>query len=201
MDDSTANKEITSGPRKLLASVPHGRLLMLVGLAILVVLIAVGIWLFLNGVGVENLASLGYPGVFIVMLLGGSAIVLPMPGPPVVVAAGAVWNPFLVGFAAGLGNATAEMLSYATGRAAITLLDKYQNARLVATLRRWLDRYGFFAILVIAAIPNPVFHVLSLLAGSTGYSARRFWVACLIGNSVKYIGYAYLGRAGLAFWQ
>jgi uncharacterized membrane protein YdjX (TVP38/TMEM64 family) len=62
-------------------------------------------------------------------------------------------------------------------------------------LRRWLYSWGFFAILALAVLPNPIFDALGLLAGSMGYSAKRFWLACMLGNSVKYIAAAYLGGA------
>ncbi len=41
---------------------------------------------------------------------------------------------------------------------------------------------------------------LGLLAGSMGYPARRFWLACAIGNTVKYVGMAYLADAASSFF-
>jgi uncharacterized membrane protein YdjX (TVP38/TMEM64 family) len=171
----------------------------LAGLAlVLVLLLAVGIYALSSGARLQDLASLGYPGVFLVMLLSGSAIVLPLPGPPAVIAAGAIWNPVLVGIAAGLGNATGELLSYATGRAAGSAFERYRQARLLSLLEHWLDRHGFLTVMILAAIPNPAFHALSILAGTVSYPARRFWLACVLGNSVKYAAMAFLGHAALS---
>ena len=67
---------------------------------------------------------------------------------------------------------------------------------------RILRRYGFFVLLPLAMIPNPIFDAVGLLAGSLGYPPiRRFWLACAPGNSVKYAGMAFSVRlrgAGLA---
>jgi membrane protein YqaA with SNARE-associated domain len=56
-----------------------------------------------------------------------------------------------------------------------------------------LRRYGFFAVLALALVPNPAFDAVGLLAGSLRYPPGRFWLACALGNSAKYIAVAYLG--------
>ncbi len=64
-------------------------------------------------------------------------------------------------------------------------------------LQGWLGRHGFLAILALALVPNPAFDAVGLLAGSLGYPPRRFWLACALGNSLKYIAFAYLGDVAL----
>jgi uncharacterized membrane protein YdjX (TVP38/TMEM64 family) len=170
----------------------------LIGLVLVfVTLIGVGIYAYSTGASLESLATLGYPGIFILMLISGSTIIVPLPTPAAVVAAGAIWNPALVGISAGFGNATAELVSYAAGKVAASTVHDYKHLRLVTFLHSWLQRHGFLTILVLAAIPNPIFHILSILAGSLGYPPRRFWLACVIGNSAKYIAMAYLGQTAL----
>lgn len=161
------------------------------------VLLAIGLVATFSGVRPENLLVLGYPGVFILMFMSGGATVFPFPGPPAVVAAGAILNPLGVGLAAGLGNATGELVSYSLGVGAAAVLENYKDAHLVTTLRRLLDRYGFWLIMGIASVPNPIFHLVSLLAGSTSYPVHRFWLATALGNVVKYTAFAYLGHGAL----
>ena len=160
------------------------------------VLVAAGLYAWHVGARLAELAALGYPGIFLLMVISGAAY-FPVPGPPTVAVAGALWNPLLVGLAAGLGNATGEITSYAIGRAAATALDKYRDARFITLLEKWLARYGFFAIVVLAAVPNPTFHALTLLAGTLGYPARRYWLACAAGNTIKYTAVAFLGSSAL----
>jgi membrane protein YqaA with SNARE-associated domain len=161
--------------------------------------VLVGIWLFAwrSGADPERLAALGYPGVFLVMFINGASILFPVPGQAAVLAGGALWNPLLVGIAAGLGNSTGELTNYLVGRAAGTFIAEERRPRAWVRLQGWLSRYGFLTILAIAAVPNPIFDAVSLISGSLGYPARRFWLACALGNSVKYAALAYLGSAAI----
>lgn len=160
-----------------------------------VILAAIGSYAWQTGSRPEDLAGLGYPGIFLIMLVSGASIFFPAAAQATVMAAGTIWNPILVGLAAGLGNATGEFTGYLAGRAGEAVIRKRAHIRWWELLEKWIDRYGFFAILVLAMVPNPVFDAVGILAGSLGYSARRFWLACAIGNSAKYIGLAYLGDA------
>lgn len=170
------------------------RVVLAVGLAV-ALLLAIGLYAWQTGSSLENLSALGYPGVFLIMLLSGASTFFPVGGQAAIMAAGSLWNPILVGLAAGLGNATGELLGYGAGRIGASALEGRALPKWWFLLRGWLLRYGFFAILALALIPNPVFDALGLLAGSLGYPVRRFWLACLLGNSVKYVGVAYLGDA------
>jgi membrane protein YqaA with SNARE-associated domain len=165
--------------------------------AAVTVLLACGLALLATGASPASLLALGYPGVFLLMFLSGGATVFPVPGPPAIIAAGAILNPLGVGLAAGLGNASGELVSYSLGNAAAATLENYRDVRLVATLRDLFARFGFWLVLAIAAVPNPIFHIISLLAGSSGYPVRRFWLATAIGNLLKYTAYAYLGQGAL----
>ncbi|MBI3980014.1 MAG: VTT domain-containing protein [Chloroflexi bacterium] len=165
---------------------------------VLALLVVVGVYLWRSGTRPTHLAALGYPGVFLVMILSGASVFFPAPGQATILAAGALWDPILVGMAAGLGNAVGELTGYIAGRAGGAMLGGRKPPHWWIWLRDRLDRYGFFAILVLAMIPNPVFDAVGILAGSVNYPIRRFWMAVAIGNSIKYIGVAYLGEA--AFW-
>ncbi len=167
--------------------------------AVLFAFVVCGVYAWRTGIDPERLAALGYPGVFLVMLISGCSIIFPVPGQAAILAAGAIWNPFLVGISAGLGNATGEFTGYLVGRAAGAAVERRQPPSWWGMLHTWLARYGFFAILAIAMVPNPVFDAVGLVAGSLDYPPRRFWLACAIGNSIKYTALAYLGNA--AFWN
>jgi membrane protein YqaA with SNARE-associated domain len=47
---------------------------------------------------------------------------------------------------------------------------------------------------LFAAVPNPFFDIVGVVAGSLSYPARRFLVACIIGNITKYLLLAFLGK-------
>ena len=165
------------------------------GALVLVLLVGAGAYAWHAGRSLEGMAALGYPGIFLVMLLSGASTFLPIGGQAAVMAAGSLWNPLLVGLAAGLGNATGELVGYGAGLVGASVLERKPLPGWWLLLRRWLHRYGFFTILVLAVVPNPVFDAVGILAGSMGYPIRRLWLACVLGNSVKYVLVAYLGEA------
>src|SRR4030042_6955298 len=60
-----------------------------------------------------ELAAIGYPGIFLVSLLGNATIVLPAPSLALVFAMGSALPPISVGLAAGAGEALGELTGYA----------------------------------------------------------------------------------------
>ncbi len=166
------------------------------GLLLLVVLLAI---LVAFRPDPASLAAFGYPGVAIVMFLTSSTIFLPAPGFAAVLAAGAVWNPLLVGIFAGLGAATGELSGYLLGAGGGTLLD-LQESKNWKRASMLFSRYGVWAMLVLAIVPNPFFDAMGILAGSLSYSMRRFWLICLAGKIVKFVAIAYLADSAAVWW-
>jgi membrane protein YqaA with SNARE-associated domain len=163
-----------------------------------VLLAAVGAISLRGGVAPAAFATLGYPGIFLLMALGSASVFLPTPGFVAVIAAGAVANPFLVAVVAGLGSATSELARYAAGRAGSGLLGSPRACRLGRWLAPALARHGIAAIVVLAFLPNPAFDAVGLLAGALGFPARPFWLACALGKAARFVLLAYLGDAALA---
>lgn len=156
-------------------------------------------YVFLHGSDLVALAGFGYPGVGILMFLSSSTIVLPAPGFAAVLLAGTVWNPLLVGLSAGIGAATGELSGYALGAGGSAVLD-LQEGKNWKRVHRWLEKHGFVAILVMALIPNPLFDVLGMVAGTTAYPLKKFWVTCAVGNSIKYAAMALLSSTAATWW-
>jgi len=144
----------------------------------------------------SDLATYGYVGIFALMVVSGGSILFPLPGLAGVATAGMLWNPLVVGIVAGLGNATGELTGYAAGLSG----RKLAAAPDAPTWRRvetWLRRFGLPALIVFAAIPNPLFDVAGLAAGYLRIPAWKFWVGCAVGNSAKYAAVALLGNAAV----
>ncbi len=146
-----------------------------------------------------SLAALGYPGVAIAMFLTSSTIFLPAPGFAAVLWAGAVWNPLWVGIAAGVGAATGELSGYLLGAGGNALFD-LKGGKRWAQAHRMFKGYGLWAILVLAIVPNPLFDVVGVVAGSLSYSIRRFWIACAVGKIIKFLAMAYLADSAHGWW-
>ena len=138
--------------------------------------------------------SLGYLGVFLLTMTCSATLFLPVPAWGAVTAAGAFLHPVLLGICAGAGAATGELTGYVAGRSGRLLLNGVSEG-VVGRVRRHLDRRGFLTLFLLSAVPNPLFDVAGLTAGSLGYSPWRYWLAVALGKSVVYVALALGGQA------
>lgn len=160
--------------------------------AVLVVIgLSVGIFLLRDRFA--ELAAVGYPGIFLVSLLGNATIILPAPSLLLVFAMGSALPPVLVGVAAGAGEALGELSGYVagtTGRQAIKRRDIY------ARLETAMHRAGGITVFVLSVIPNPFFDLAGIAAGALHYPLWRFLVACWLGKTLKTTLVACAGAQG-----
>ncbi|MCI0553657.1 MAG: VTT domain-containing protein [Anaerolineae bacterium] len=157
----------------------------------IVAVIAITLYTYTLRERIEEFQALGYPGIFLVALIANATILLPAPGAALVAAVGAIFNPIGVGIAAGSGGALGELSGYLagfSGQAVIERTDVYVK------IKPWVDKYGGWAILVLSAIPNPLFDVAGMAAG---IAKMRFWTFLFfvwIGQLIKMTLFAYAGR-------
>ncbi len=144
----------------------------------------------------EKFTTLGYFGVFIISLIGNATVLFPVPSWILVFSMGGVLNPYMVGIAAGIGSGSGEITGYIAGKGASHLahvdekLKKYKD---------WIREKDFIAIGILAFIPNPLFDVAGLAAGSLGIKMWRFIIACIIGRTARYIFIAFFGKLALPY--
>lgn len=132
----------------------------------------------------------GYPGVFLISLLGNATVIFPAPSLAVVFSMGGVLNPLLVGLVAGVGEALGELTGYLAGyggRAVIENRETYER------LERWMQRNGAATILVLSAIPNPIFDLAGIAAGALRFPLARFLLSCWLGKTIKTVTFALIG--------
>jgi membrane protein YqaA with SNARE-associated domain len=153
--------------------------------------IAITIYVYSIRQDVVRFQALGYPGIFLIALLANATILLPAPGVAIIYAMGAVFNPIGVGIAAGSGGALGELSGYLagfSGQAVIERTDVYDR------IKPWVDKFGGWAILVLSAIPNPLFDIAGIAAGM---AKMRFWTFLFfvwIGQLIKMTLFALAGR-------
>jgi uncharacterized membrane protein YdjX (TVP38/TMEM64 family) len=162
-------------------------------LRILAIVAVIGITLYTYSIRehIEQFQALGYPGIFLIALLANATILLPAPGAAIVAAVGAVFNPIGVGIAAGSGGAIGELSGYLAGFSGQAVIERTE---VYAKIKPWVDKYGGWAILVLSAIPNPLFDVAGIAAG---IAKMRFWTFLFfvwIGQLIKMTLFAYAGR-------
>ncbi|MEW6084364.1 MAG: VTT domain-containing protein [Chloroflexota bacterium] len=176
------------------ATKPNELQIALLRILALFVVIGITVYIFSIRERVEEFTAFGYPGIFLVALLANATILLPAPGVAVVYAMGAVFNPLGVGLAAGTGGAIGELSGYLagfSGQAVIERTDVYERTK------PWVEEYGGWAILVLSAIPNPVFDAAGIAAGIAKMPLRTFLFFVWIGQLIKMTLFAFAGRYSL----
>ncbi len=157
--------------------------------------VAVGALMWATGrLEVQNV---GYAGALAINLIASASIIIPVPG-LIVVCGGAVeeagLNPVLLGMAGGFGSTIGELSGYLAGYGGSALV---QRSKYYERISQWVVRYGGLPIFILSAIPNPVFDVAGIAAGSLGYPLRLFFIYVLAGKLVKFIVVAYACRLSI----
>ena len=140
---------------------------------------------------IKALEEWGYLGVFAISLVSAATIILPAPGWASVIAMSTVLNPYLVGIAAGLGSGLGEITGFVAGDGAAKIVIK--NKKDFEKYKKLIKKYDMPAIFFLAFIPNPVFDVAGIAAGSAGIDLVRFLIAVIAGRILRYIVLAYIG--------
>jgi membrane protein YqaA with SNARE-associated domain len=169
-------------------------------LVVILLITVVSFWLALNPQWVMGFGNWGYVGAFVISLVASATIILPAPGIAVVIAMGAALDPVLLGIVAGLGSAVGELSGYLAGASGRALIPSRQRAQF-ERLHRLTDRYGAALLLVLSAIPFPLFDFAGIIAGMLKIRIATFLATVAVGKSVKYIIMILLGAGPLLYLQ
>jgi membrane protein YqaA with SNARE-associated domain len=170
----------------------------LVRVLIILAVIGLTVFLFLNRDKVKQLQALGYPGIFFVSLLSNATLILPVPGVLFTSAMGAIFNPWLVALAAGSGAAIGELTGYFAGFSGQAVVE---NRKWYDRFTRWMMKYGDITILVLAFIPNPLFDIAGMVAGALKMPLWRFLLWSWIGKVGKMLLFAFGGATIMALFK
>jgi len=149
----------------------------------------------------EEMEGYGYFGAFLISILGGATIIVPVPMLAVVFALGGVMKyTWLVGLSAGLGEVVGAIIIYMTGHGAGTAFMSSKHGRIQAVydkLMSLMERRGSLTLFVLAAIVNPFFYPAALAAGAMRFGIRKYFLICLLGKTIKGMTVVYAGYWGL----
>ncbi len=146
----------------------------------------------------SSVHAYGYPGLFLVNLIGNATLFLPAPVLIVVFAAGSSFVPVLVGLSAGSGAALGELTGYLAGFSGSAVVE---NQVRYARIRRWMERWGLWVVFVLSLIPNPLFDAAGILSGALRVPLPRFLLACWAGKVVKMTAIAYMGGQAVGLFE
>jgi membrane protein YqaA with SNARE-associated domain len=159
--------------------------------------ILISIFIFSIRDQAKELAKFGYPGIFVLSILANATVILPAPGILFVFAMGAVFNPIGVALAAGAGAAIGELTGYMIGFSGQGVVE---NVDLYNQILAWMQahrRLSYLAILLLAFIPNPLFDLAGVAAGTLNIPVAIFLLFTFIGKTLKMFVLAYAGASSL----
>jgi len=175
------------------------------------ILLFLPIWVDLD----ENrFKGLGYAGIFIANLVSTITVVIPVPGlsaagQALIVSGGKNLSPIPVGIVGGAGMALGEVTAYIAGAVGRELVEGRQvggpswfRRSVESTVRTigWLMRHhGMLTLFVLSVIPNPLFEVAGLTAGSVRMKFWRFMLPVAVGKILRGLILAFLGAYSLGF--
>ncbi len=149
----------------------------------------------------EEMEGYGYFGAFLISILGGSTIIIPVPMLAVVFALGGVMKyTWLVGLSASLGEVVGALIIYATGYGGGQALYNSKHGKIQAIYDRLMshmERRGSITLFFLASIINPFFYPAALAAGAMRFGIRRYFLICFLGKTIKAMTVVYAGYWGL----
>ena len=156
------------------------------------ILAVVGITVYVYSIRehVQEFAQYGYLGAFLIALIANATVILPAPGVAVIFAMGGLLNPVGVALAAGVGGAIGELTGYLAGYGGQAAVE---NTKMYNRILPWVQKYGAWVILVLAAVPNPFFDLAGIAAGIAKIPVWKFALACWIGQTIKMAMFAFAG--------
>ena len=146
--------------------------------------LAILVWMLRDYISAAELT--GYPGVFLLNFFGAVSMVLPVPGLISVCGVSVFLNPWVVGTLAGVGESLGEWSGYVVGYAGDTVFERsriYRNLR--PRVGKWMEKRGSLVLLLVSAIPNPIFDLVGIAAGTVHFPFVRFMAIILVGKIIK----------------
>ena len=151
-------------------------------LAISAAFIATGLVLWTTGT--FNIETAGYTSIWFLAFIGAALVFLPVSAlAAVCVAATVDLNPFLIAVVAASAEAVGELTGYLAGMGGKSF---FERNRFYLRFKNLFSRYAALTLLVGSTIPNPLFDVMGVAAGSILYPVKRFLLLVFIGKTIKF---------------
>lgn len=152
----------------------------------------------------DGAVVLGYPGTFLVSLLGSAMVIVEVPFAVVPFLLGGLregvtgtflFNPWAVGIISGIGATLGDMTSYVLGYAGRRIIDESNTSGFSKFITKY-PRATPLAILILASTPLPLDPAVVAL-GIGKYSWWKLFWSCLIGEITFLVIVAWAGRLSL----
>lgn len=144
---------------------------------------------------IRELEEFGYMGIFLIMFLGNATVLVPVPvlAPLNILLGGVFASPILLGLTVGIASSLGELVGYLAGYSGSGIV---KSTKVYKKVEVQVERYGLWAILFLAIVPNPLFDIAGVAAGALGIKWWKFLIAVTIGKTIRAIVFAYIGYTG-----
>jgi len=139
----------------------------------------------------SRVEAMGLGGIFVVTLLSHSTMVARDIFVPLFLALTPLYNPILLGVAAGVGGAIGDIIPYLLGLGVAETVES-EGGKAEDLVGRWLKKYGLWAVLVVAATPLPDLPVV-MLAGTRRLPLHKLLMIEAVGKAALYTLGAWVG--------
>ncbi len=183
--------------RRISAKLAYAFVIVGIIVTILMAIAVIYFWEFIRG-----LEGYGYFGAFLISILGGATIIIPVPMLAVVFALGGVMkSTWLLGLVAGLGETVGALSIYMTGYGgAAAIYNHTRRGKLQSAYERMMkimERRGSIALFLLSAVLNPFFYPAAIAAGALRFGIRKYFIICWAGKTLKGLTVAYAGYYSL----
>jgi membrane protein YqaA with SNARE-associated domain len=150
---------------------------------------------------VKDMQQYGYVGAFLISILGGATIIIPVPMLAIVFALGGVMPyPWLVAISAALGELVGALTIYMTGHGAGRAISSSKHGKIQKAYERMLDlmeRRGAITLFAVTSIVNPFFYPAAFACGALHFGLKKYIAIVLVGKIIKCMTVVYAGYWGL----
>ena len=145
---------------------------------------------------VNDLDKAGYAGLGFTVLLATGGLILPVPSLAAACLVGSLLNPTYAAIIACSAGTIGESTGYFLGYSGRGILDRY---RFYGKLENLTRRRGWLVIFLVALIPNPIFDLVGIAAGTLRFPIWKFLLFVWIGKFLKFLAVT-LGCAYSVKW-
>jgi len=107
-------------------------------------------------------------------------------------------NPLAIGIISASAEALGEMTGYIAGLSGRSLFQKH---RLYPRVQSLVQRRGGLILFFGSIIPNPLFDVIGIAAGSVAYPIKKFLIVVFFAKAIKSTAIAYACFLGIDWIQ
>lgn len=133
----------------------------------------------------EPFLKFGYPGVFVMCVLGGSSLLL--------IPLASYFNIYLLAFAGASGMAINDSIAWMIGNSGKAIVDRPAKLK---KIEHTISKYGSFAIFFWSLVPFP-YDLIGFVAGYLGLSYTRYIIPTFLG---KFIRFTFIGLGILSIF-